>query len=132
LRILIAINDTSALIYVDKDFTAKKYESAYRSLLQQTREQLANVQFVLCKPLILPVGKVKDKWDEYSSELNRRGASVLSLSGEFNAVYVPFQSAFVKALSKAPVEYWIWDSIHPMPAGHELRAREWIHQVCKS
>jgi lysophospholipase L1-like esterase len=50
---------------------------------------------------------------------------------EFNAVFVPFQDAFNKALSKAPAEYWIWDGIHPMPAGHELMAREWLKQVGK-
>jgi len=46
-------------------------------------------------------------------------------------VYVEFQGAFNKALVKAPAEYWIWDGVHPMPAGHELMAREWIKQVSK-
>jgi lysophospholipase L1-like esterase len=85
----------------------------------------------LCEPFILAVGKVKDKWDDYSIELKKRKASVLRLSQEFDAIFVPFQSAFDKALSRAPAEYWIWDGIHPMPAGHELMAREWLHHVSK-
>jgi lysophospholipase L1-like esterase len=131
LSILIGINDASTFIGGNKDFTAENYEAGYRSLLQQTKEQLPNVQFILCEPFILPVGKVKDKWDDYSNELKKRRESVLKLSREFNAVFVPFQSAFNKALSKAPAEYWIWDGIHPMPAGHELMAREWLHHVSK-
>ena len=48
---------------------------------------------------------------------------------EFNAIYIALQDSFNKALAKAPSEYWIWDGIHPMPAGQELMAREWINQV---
>src|SRR5450432_2099369 len=36
LSILIGINDSSAVINGDKNFTAEKYESGYRELLQQT------------------------------------------------------------------------------------------------
>ena len=53
------------------------------------------------------------------------------LGRHFDAVFVPFQDAFNKALSKAPAEYWIWDGVHPMPAGHELMAREWLKEVTK-
>ena len=131
LSILIGINDASAFVDGNKDFTAESYETNYRSLLQQTQEKLSGVQFILCEPFILPVGKVIAKWDDYSIELKKRQASVLKLSREFNSIFVPFQSAFDKALSRAPAPYWIWDGIHPMPAGHELMAREWLHHVSK-
>ena len=129
LSILIGINDTAAFIDGKNGFSVEQYESGYRSLLQQTKEQLPNVEFVLCEPFILPVGKAKDKWDLYSTEVKKRQEVVLRLSEEYNAVFVPFQSAFNKALSKAPADYWIWDGIHPMPAGHELMAREWMRRV---
>ncbi len=129
LSILIGINDTAVFINGNKDFNAERYENGYRELLQQTKQQLPNIQLVLCEPFVLPVGKVKDKWDEYSTEVWKRQKIVKKLSEEFDAVFVGFQNAFEKALSKAPAEYWIWDGIHPMPAGHELMAREWIKQV---
>ncbi|WP_018614511.1 SGNH/GDSL hydrolase family protein [Segetibacter koreensis] len=131
LSILIGINDTSAFINGDKNFSAEQYESGYRSLLQQTKQQLPNVQFVLCEPFILPVGKVKEKWDDYLREVEKRQQVVKKLSVEYKTAFVPFQSAFNGALSKAPAEYWIWDGIHPMPAGHELMAIEWLKQVSK-
>ena len=56
--------------------------------------------------------------------------AVKRLSQEFGA-YVPFHSAFDKELSIAPAEHWIWDGIHPMPAGHELMAREWIKEMSR-
>ncbi|MEP7106769.1 MAG: SGNH/GDSL hydrolase family protein [Ferruginibacter sp.] len=131
LSILIGINDIAAFINGSQDFTAEQYETDYRSLLHQTREQLPAIQFVLCEPFILPVGIVKENWAAYSFEIEKRREIVKRLSAEHNAVLVEFQKAFNKALSKAPAEYWIWDGIHPMPAGHELMAREWILQVSK-
>jgi lysophospholipase L1-like esterase len=131
LSILVGINDTAAFLNGNKDFAAENFESSYRSLLQQSMDQLPDVQLILCEPFILPVGKVKNRWDDYSGEIKKRQQSVLKLSREFNAVFIPFQAAFNKALSKAPAEYWIWDGVHPMPAGHELMAREWLHHVRK-
>ena len=129
LSILVGINGVSALLAGNKAFAAEQYEQDYRNLLKQTRQQLPNVQLVLGEPFILPVGKVETQWAAYEGEVRKRQQMVERLSAEFNAIPVKFQQAFDKALAKAPAEYWIWDGIHPMPAGHELMAREWIKQV---
>lgn len=131
LSILIGINDVSAFIHGDKNFAPAQYETGYRSLLEQTKHVFPDIKFVLCEPFILPVGKVKEQWKLYSEEIEQRREIVKKLSVEFDAIFVPFQDAFKKALTRAPAEYWIWDGIHPMPAGHELMAREWIYRVNK-
>lgn len=131
LSILIGINDVTAAVVGNTDFTALSYENGYRALLTQAKQQLPDVQFVLCEPFILPVGKVKDNWYKYQQEIVLRQQAAKNLADEFDAVYVPLQETFNKALKKAPAEYWIWDGVHPMPGGHELIAREWIKQVSK-
>ena len=131
LSILVGINDVDALLQGDKNFTAAQYEQEYRLLLKQTKQQLPGTQLVLCEPFILPVGRIKERWDEYKGEIEKRSKIVQQLSIEFNAIFVEFQTAFNNALSKASADYWIWDGIHPMPAGHELMAKEWIKQVSK-
>jgi len=131
LSILIGINDVAASLEGKQEFTIESYKSGYISLLEKTKKALPNIQLVLCEPFILPVGKVKDRWTEYYSAVQKRQAIVKELAVQYNAIHVPFQTVFDKALSKAPAEYWIWDGIHPMPAGHELMAREWIRLVGK-
>ena len=131
LSILIGVNDLDAFINGNELHSKEKYEERYHSLLQQTKTTLPNVRLVLCEPFILPVGKVKDKWDEYSAEIKPRQEIVKQLAQQFNAIFIPCQQAFNDALKKAPADYWIWDGIHPMPAGHELIAREWIKEVSK-
>ncbi len=42
---------------------------------------------------------------------------------------VHFQKVFDAACQRAPAEYWIWDSVHPTYAGHQLMADEWVRTV---
>ncbi|MGE5520867.1 MAG: SGNH/GDSL hydrolase family protein [Candidatus Dadabacteria bacterium] len=131
LSILIGINDTATFLNGKKEFSVEQFETGYKSLLQQSINALPQVQLVLCEPFILPVGKVKERWNDYFPEVQKRQQIVSKLSREFNTVHIEFQKVFNNALSKAPADYWIWDGIHPMPAGHELMAREWIYQVSR-
>jgi lysophospholipase L1-like esterase len=129
--ILIGVNDVQSAINGNKEATVLSFESDYRALLTLTRLQLPKVEFVICEPFILPVGKVKDNWDAFQKEITGRQQVAKQIAKEFNAVYLPLQDIFNEALKRAPADYWIWDGIHPMPGGHEMIAREWVKRVCK-
>lgn len=127
------MNDVNSVIDKSSDAVdSARYEVEYPGLLQRTREHLPNVQLVLCEPFILPVGRTKERYPEWSAEIKKRQESVVRLSIEFNGVYVNFQDAFNDAIEKAPLEYWMWNGIHPMPAGHQLMANHWTETVHKS
>ena len=132
LSILIGINDTSSVVFPHADpVTAEKYEEVYRLLLSQTKAQFPEILFVLCNPFILPVGKVKENWDAYKTELAKRQSAVLNLVNEFDTVFVDFQHIFDQACKRVDADYWIWDGVHPTVAGHELMVSEWMKQVGK-
>jgi lysophospholipase L1-like esterase len=131
LSILVGANETLAAVQGSKDFTALSYETDYRALLTQTKQQLPETILVVMEPFILPVGRVKDNLDNFQREITSRQLVAKKLADEFDAIYVPLQDTFNNALKKAPADYWIWDGIHPMPGGHELIAREWLKQVGK-
>lgn len=132
LSILVGINDVSkGMSGTNKLFTPETYEEGYRNLLTQTITALPDVKLVICGPFTLPVGRVKNNWDQWKAEVTKREVITKKLAEEFKAIYVDFQEQFDKALSIAPADYWIWDGIHPMPGGHELMARHWIKVVNK-
>ncbi len=131
LSILIGINDVEKAIEGDTSFSAESYEREYRALLAQTKKALPGVTLILCEPFILPVGRVKESFKLYQEEVKKRQVVVKKLASIYQAVFVSLQAAFNEALSSAPAEYWVWDGIHPMPAGHELIARQWLKQVSK-
>lgn len=126
LSILIGVNDVLACINGDTNYSAENYETGYRALLKQTKDALPIIKFIICEPFILPGARVNDKLDKWKDEVNKRQAIAKKLALEFDAVFVPFQQPFNEALSRAPIDYWIWDGVHPMPAGHELMARQWL------
>ena len=131
LSILIGVNDANSVIDNRNPETVDVYEETLRTLLKQTKEQLTQVTIVLCEPFILPVGKVKDNHDVWVAEIQKQQQIIQKIANEFSTIYVSLQNEFNDACKKAPPEYWIWDGIHPMPAGHELIARKWINTVKK-
>lgn len=131
LSILVGINDSSYFIYSKDKAMVDRYEETYKSLLDQTVQQNPDILFVLCLPFILPVGKVKENWEQYETEVQKRQESIKRIAKSYNALVVDFQQVMTKACDKAPADYWMWDGIHPTVPGHELLAREWIKVVGK-
>lgn len=126
LSVLIGVNDLDRFLQGDKDHAADQFEKRYRALLSLTKDKLPKTQLILSEPFLLAVGRISGHWDQYNSELTVRQKIVRGIAADFNAKYIPCQQAFNNALREAPADYWIWDGIHPTPAGHELLAREWL------
>ena len=132
LSILVGINDAASVVFNRPTVVPpERFEEVYKSLLDQTRAMFPNVLFVLCNPFNLPVGKVKDNWEAYHSDLVKRQIIVKNLAEKYDTIFVDFQMVFDKACKRAKPEYWMWDGVHPTVAGHELMAREWMKQVGK-
>jgi lysophospholipase L1-like esterase len=131
LSVLIGINDASTLIAKPtiEEADIDLFEVTYRNTLIQSKQQNPDTLFVLCLPFVYPVSKVKENWDKYNNTVARLTERIKKLALEFNSVVVDFPAAFDKALKRAPIEYWIWDGIHPTVPGHELMTREWIKKV---
>ncbi|WP_080904530.1 SGNH/GDSL hydrolase family protein [Parabacteroides sp. Marseille-P3160] len=125
LSILIGVNDYWHTLSGGYKGTVEVYESDLRSLLTYTKEKLPNVQLVLGEPFAIRGGSAIDepKWfpmfDEYKVSLKK-------LATEFNAVFVPYQSAFDAAVKLAPARYWSADGVHPDLPGRQLMADLWL------
>ena len=124
--ILIGVNDVCAELYGNAGVSAEQYEDTYRRVLTMTQAALPIVQLVLCEPFILPVGPLRARWPEHRAKIDLCREITERLSTEFNAVLVRSQHLFDVACATSSPEYWMWDGIHPMPAGHELLARAWL------
>ncbi|WP_183558006.1 SGNH/GDSL hydrolase family protein [Mucilaginibacter sp. SP1R1] len=131
LSILVGVNDVFAVIKNNNPTTVEEFKLNYEQLIIKTTTALPDVKLVICEPFILPVGQVKENPDRWQQEITPRQAIVKALAKQYNAVFVPLQHVFTDATQKAPADYWIWDGVHPMPAGHELIARQWIKVVKK-
>jgi lysophospholipase L1-like esterase len=131
LSIMIGVNDIMSIIKDLDSEPIEKFEKTYKRILDKTKQALPNTQIILCEPFILPLGWVNEKTELWQTEIRKQQLLIRKLAESYDAVFVELQEPFNNACKKAPADYWIWDGIHPMPAGHELIARLWIKEVRK-
>jgi lysophospholipase L1-like esterase len=126
ISILVGVNDVVAGFSRNAGVSATKFKKVYRMLIEETIENIPDIQIVLCTPFILPVGIVKENWINWKSEIDQRKTIINKLANDFNTILVEPQKKFDVVSKNSKPEYWIWDGIHPMPAGHGLLAKEWL------
>ena len=129
------MNDSHKII--DNIDSLEDWKDSYIRVLDRTTKTLPETRIVLCEPFILPYkGEeparktwTKELAESYQNVISKMQVIVRQLAADHKAIFIELQDAFENACRKAPAEYWIWDGIHPMPAGHELIARQWIDGV---
>jgi lysophospholipase L1-like esterase len=129
--ILIGINDILAALGEAKDLDKQKFHDQIATLLTLTRKNLPKSLLVLGEPFILPVGMVAGNQARWVEMVTAAQGILKKISGEFNTLFVPYQSAFTNASKRAEASYWIWDGIHPTYSGHGLMKEVWIETVRK-
>lgn len=132
LTILIGVNDVIAVVEDWNPGTIKQVEDIFRRILDQTKATLPNTLVVLCEPFILPLGWVKKKPEVWITEIKKHQELVKTLSDEYGTLFLKLQEPFNEVCKNMPANYWIWDGVHPMPAGHELISRIWINEIRKN
>jgi lysophospholipase L1-like esterase len=126
LSILVGVNDFWHTLNGGYNGTLETYQNDYRALLERTKKALPDVTLIICEPFVLKCGSVNEKWfpafDGYRAAAKKTAA-------EFKTIFVPFQSAFDKAVEIAPPNYWAADGVHPTVAGTHLMAKTWLKTV---
>lgn len=126
LSVLIGVNDLWHHYTSNNGVDPAKFERVYRSYLTEVKEALPSLRFVLCEPFLLPCGVAEPAWIE---DMKKRREIVRNLADEFQAIWVPFQEMFDRALQEAPAEMWALDGVHPTAPGHYRMACFWIQCV---
>lgn len=158
ISILAGINDVIAgwRDQISAEQVSNAYLACCREALERTHEALPGVKCILCEPFfkaahnhsrpyrnvphpihgedfqLLDFGVSEEQIEFFESALAEMRKGLRALGEEFGCVYVPLQDLFDEAAKKAPVEYFIWDSVHPTLVGHELIARRWLETVGKA
>ncbi|WP_197452095.1 SGNH/GDSL hydrolase family protein [Rosistilla carotiformis] len=131
LCILIGVNDVGKNL---NGVDVKSWEADYRFLLHASREANPELKLVLLDPFVLPSGRLsnRDSYKRWRDQIERLIPIVVRLSEEFDAVHVKTQEVFDTAAKAGSPGNWIWDGVHPLPQGHELIARSWLHEVSRN
>jgi lysophospholipase L1-like esterase len=127
ISIMIGVNDYWHTLTNGYTGTIQVYHDDYIKLLTRTRQTLPDVKFIIGEPFAIKgVKAVDEKW--YPAFDAYRKAS-LDVANQFDAVYIPYQAIFDKAIESAPPAYWTFDGVHPSLAGAGLMAHAWMETV---
>jgi acyl-CoA thioesterase I len=123
--IMIGINDTWRAFDSNDPTSTEAFETSYRNVLATTRATL-KARLVLMEPFVLPYPEDRKAWRR---DLDPRIEVVHKLAEEFDAIMVPLDRIFAKAMKKREPAYWAADGVHPTLAGHALIAQSWLKAV---
>ena len=125
LSVLIGTND------VGKKVRPEDFEKDYRFVLDASRTANPDLKIVLVDPFVLKSGVLgeEDAWKKRRSHTDDLRRVVDRLAKDYQALHIPMQDIFDEIVKSTPPEHWIWDGVHPLPAGHELIARSWVSAV---
>lgn len=136
LSILVGINDVHKYLKSGdkKPFDFIAWEATYRDLLDKARSNNPKLKLLIASPFVAPTGRLQDDtvFNDYNEKVQRCITIVQKIAQDYQAIYLPYQELFNQLLKKNPTSqntYWIWDGIHPTPAGHQRMADVWIEKA---
>lgn len=130
LSLLVGINEVNAMAEKKEEaLDAKAFENTYRKLLTSCRKKNPDLLIVLGLPFFFAAGWRKNLYEKWHPLTFERAKIVKQIAADFDAVLIDYPIVFEEAQQRAPIDYWIWEGVHPTVFGHELMAREWIKQV---
>ena len=136
LSILIGTNDIHFYLQGNQKqpFDFEVWKKRYCSLLNRSLQANPNLKIVLCAPFVANTGSMRKSPNFAKRDcLVRCCAKIVErISRDYKAVYLPYNTMFDEILRTIPTSkdtYWIWDGIHPTPAGHQHMADLWIKHV---
>ena len=159
LTLLVGVNDTLTLFNPEKSPLQKSlaapeaYRENLRCMLSLARKQNPQLHILMGIPFYYPAAALPGLSDrpydaaekEFILNIRResqhdrelKAADILTrqlivreVAEQFKAHILDYPAIFARAAEQAPIEYWVWDGIHPTVAGHMLMFKCWL-QSCR-
>lgn len=125
--ILIGVNDVWHEIEHNNGVDIKRWENIYRLMIKETKERFPNMKIVICEPFVLE-GPSTCGEERFAKFLEiKKYAQVAKQIAEDNGLYfLPLQERFDEAAKTQDATYYLYDGVHPAPAGAKLIADAWL------
>ena len=125
--VLIGINDVYPQELENNAVELDRYEKVYRMLIEDTKAKLPNVKMILCEPFMVTESTGENdivKWT-CNPGVREYAATVRKLAKEYELPFVALQETLTEK-SAGHADCYVFDGIHPTPAGAKLIAEEWL------
>jgi len=122
--ILIGINDTWRRYDRNDPTPVELFESNYRTLLKNIKQDLPQASIVIMEPFLLGSVPERNLWRE---DLDPKIQVVRCLAKEYADKFIPMDGIFTRyAVEGVKEADMAADGVHPTPLGHGIMAIEWL------
>lgn len=134
--VLIGTNDVEQALNENRTIDPETWGDKLCQLIDKVKKQNPKAEIVLCTPFVAKAGWRGDS-DSYAQRLQmieNLTEVIQRISRDYHATLVPFHQLVhdtILSTPSLPVNYWIWDGIHPTPAMHYKMAELWKGKVEK-
>ena len=129
LSILIGTNEVDQWVKGDKStpFDYDAWEAQYRTLINRVKADNPLVQIALGTPF---VGSRASDYETRKTMIAELASRVKTIATSMGCTLIPYDELFAELTSDQPnTAYWIWDGIHPSPAGHYMMHQLWLEKA---
>jgi len=126
ISIMIGINEVWCKQNATGEVEPARFAFTYKAILDEIKEKLGDIPIVIIEPFCLPNEGLTGGYDTWAQLLAPLQEVSKAIAEEYSCRFVPMQNEFNKLLAQAPAEYWLWDGIHPLSAGHMAIAKNWM------
>lgn len=125
--LLIGVNDVCRRFESKPHARPAEFIASYRRLVAAVAERCdPGTAVVLMEPFLLAFRPELHPWREPLDELVN---GLREFAHGEGLPLIPLDALFAEATLRAPASFWLWDGIHPTPAGCALMARAWLELV---
>ncbi len=129
MSILVGVNDVGMEIKDSDGTSADLYELCYDVIIGEALAALPELKIAIMEPFILRNPAQEAYYGELQSGIRARAAAAERIARKYRLTFLPLQSKFDEAAERSgDPAHWLYDGVHPTPAGHKLIAEEWYEK----
>ncbi|MBE5733897.1 MAG: lysophospholipase [Clostridiales bacterium] len=125
ISILIGVNDVWHEINYQNGVELDRFEKVYRTIIEETKQKLPNVKFILCEPFVLK-GEATELNYERFLQVKDYAKVVKKLANEYGLYFLPLQEELDKVAQEVGESLVLKDGVHPTVQGAVVIAKQWM------
>lgn len=126
MSILVGVNDVWHEYMFANGISAEKFHKVYAMLIEELQAALPATKIMLMEPFVLEGEGTREHWNDFRAEVELRAKMAKEIADCYHLTWIPLQAQFDEAAKIQPVEYWLYDGVHPTMAGSEIIKRAWL------
>lgn len=131
LTILIGVNDVWKEINSKSGTDTDKFEKIYCMLIEEIKEKLPHTIILVLEPFLVKGTETEKHWKEFRKGVEDKAMVSKIVADKYKLDFVPLMGKFDEAVKNVNEEYFVFDGVHPMPAGHGIIKSELSKKLCE-